>query len=152
MSAQPPSDGQRPKASALAARLVEAGGGHVRAVLLYGSQLLRTRPDRHSAFDLVVLVHEYRLFYSALSASGELHRPAWLMTWMARVLPPNTLAFVPDVERQHWSEPWLNGPGRVTVPDHRLPERTARVRRAGESNLPISRLPVWDLPVTVGCS
>ena len=83
-------------AEALSASLVEAAGGHVRAVLLYGSQLLRTRPDEHSAFDLVVVVDDYRAFYAGLKASGELHRPVWLMTGMARVLAPNAIAFAPE--------------------------------------------------------
>lgn len=33
------------RAEALTASLVEASAGSVRAVLLYGSQLLKTRPD-----------------------------------------------------------------------------------------------------------
>ncbi|MDH3205721.1 MAG: hypothetical protein OEO79_03875 [Gemmatimonadota bacterium] len=82
-------------ADALSASLVEAAGGHVRAVLLYGSQLLQTRPDRHSAFDFVVVVTDYRDFYADLRASGELHRPVWLMTRMAGVLAPNAIAFAP---------------------------------------------------------
>lgn len=86
-------------AESLAARLVAAGGGSVRAVLLYGSQLLGARPDRNSAFDLVVVVDDDRAFYAALGASGELHRPIWLMSALARVLPPNTIAFAPDSGR-----------------------------------------------------
>jgi hypothetical protein len=82
-------------AEALAASLVEASGGHVRAVLLYGSQLLNTRPDRHSAYDLVVIVDDYRAFYGGLGASGELHRPVWLMSAMAGVLAPNAIAYAP---------------------------------------------------------
>lgn len=83
-------------AEALSASLVEAAGGHVRAVLLYGSQLLQTRPDRHSAYDFVVVVSDYREFYRGLKRSGELHRPVWLMTSMAGVLAPNAIAFAPD--------------------------------------------------------
>jgi len=84
----------------LARRLVDAGGGEVCAVLLYGSQLLRTRPDAHSAFDFVVIVEAYRPFYAALRAAGELPRPVWLMTVMARVLAPNVIAFVPAEGRE----------------------------------------------------
>jgi len=83
-------------ASLLAGRLVDMSGGGVRAVLLYGSQLLRTRPDEHSAFDFVVLVEEYRPFYAALRTAGELPRPVWLMTKLAGVLAPNVIAFAPD--------------------------------------------------------
>lgn len=83
-------------AEALSASLVEASGGRVRAVALYGSRLLDARPDRHSAFDFVVVVDDYRAFYAGLGASAELHRPVWLMTALAEVLPPNTMAFAPD--------------------------------------------------------
>jgi hypothetical protein len=83
-------------AEALSVSLVNAAAGHVRAVLLYGSQLLQTSPDRHSAFDFVVVVGDYREFYQALQASGELHRPVQLMTWMAGVLAPNAIAFAPE--------------------------------------------------------
>jgi len=83
-------------AEALAERLVVAANGTVRAILLYGSQLLGARPGRHSAFDFVVVVDDYRAFHRALAATQELHRPVWLMTALARVLPPNTFAFAPD--------------------------------------------------------
>src|SRR5688572_13120612 len=76
--------------------MVAATGGSVRAVLLYGSQLLGARPGRHSAFDFVVLVEDYRDFYRALAEADELHRPVWLMTSFARVLPPNAIAFAPE--------------------------------------------------------
>ena len=84
---------------ALASQLVEAARGSVRAVLLYGSQLLRTRPDEHSAFDFVVLVEAYRPFYAGLRASGQLPRPVWLMSTLARVLAPNVIAFAPEEGR-----------------------------------------------------
>ncbi|HET9948050.1 MAG TPA: hypothetical protein VFQ22_03885 [Longimicrobiales bacterium] len=87
-------------ASTLTARLVEAGAGSVRAVLLYGSRLLGARPDPYSAYDLVVVVGDYRAFHAALAAAGELHRPVWLMTALARVLAPNTLAFAPEEGRE----------------------------------------------------
>jgi hypothetical protein len=83
-------------AEALAASLAEAAGGRARAVLLYGSHLLQTRPDEHSAYDFVVVVDDYRAFYAGLAASRELHRPVWLMSRLARVLPPNSIAYAPD--------------------------------------------------------
>jgi hypothetical protein len=85
-----------PPAEALAARLVASANGSVRAVLLYGSQLLGARPGRHSAFDFVVVVHDYLAFHRALAAAHELHRPVRIMTAVAGVLPPNTMAFAPD--------------------------------------------------------
>jgi len=87
-------------ATSLARRIAEAGAGSVRAVLLYGSQLLRTRPDRHSAYDMVVVVNDYRAFHRALEQASELNRPVWLMTWLAGVLPPNNIAFAPDDGRE----------------------------------------------------
>src|SRR5690606_24440673 len=87
-------------AEELADRLVAASGGRVRAVLLYGSHLLRAAPDRHSAVDLVVLVDAYGPFHRALREAGELPRPAWLMGALARVLPPNVVAFAPDEGRE----------------------------------------------------
>jgi hypothetical protein len=79
----------------LAHELAAAGGGAVSAIVLYGSQLLGARPGRHSAYDFVVVVDDYAAFYRSLAKSGELHRPVWLMTWLAHVLPPNAIAFAP---------------------------------------------------------
>ena len=90
------SDMSWPGAGELAAALVGATGSSVRVILLYGSHLTDASPDRHSAFDFVVVVGDYASFYSGLSAAGELHRPVWLMTQMARVLPPNVIAFAPN--------------------------------------------------------
>lgn len=101
MSARTPSPTSLPEPAAhLAKRLAEAGGDAVRAVLLYGSQLLRARPDRHSAYDFVVLVDDYRIFYAALRAAGEMPRPAGVMTAMAKVLAPNVIAFAPGGGRE----------------------------------------------------
>jgi hypothetical protein len=63
---------------------------------MYGSRLLKTNPDRHSALDFVVIVDDYRAFYTGLSEADELHRPIRLMTGLARVLAPNVIAYVPD--------------------------------------------------------
>lgn len=90
---------QQQPAQLLAGQVVEAGGGAVRAIVMYGSRLLRTRPDAHSAYDFVVIVDEYRPFYAALRAAGELPRPIWLMTAMARILAPNVIAFAPGEGR-----------------------------------------------------
>jgi len=80
--------------------IVEAGGPSVRAIVLYGSHLLRSAaPDRHSAVDFVVIVDDYRAFYRALKEGGELPRPVWLMSALAHVLPPNVIAFAPDEGR-----------------------------------------------------
>jgi len=80
----------------LVGTLVNAAGPSLRAVILYGSRLLGARPDQHSAWDLVVVVTDYRAFYIALKEAGYLPRPVWLMVTLARMLPPNTIAFVPE--------------------------------------------------------
>ena len=85
-----------PDALELALRLESDAGGSVRAVLLYGSRLQKTNPDRHSALDFVVLVDDYRRFYRSLVDSGELHRPTRIMTFLSDVLPPNVIAYTPD--------------------------------------------------------
>ncbi|HUP51386.1 MAG TPA: hypothetical protein VM198_02835 [Longimicrobiales bacterium] len=94
------SDSPPEPAARLARQIVEAGGGAVRAVLLYGSQLLHARPDGHSAYDLVVIVDDYRRFYAALHTAGELPRPVGVMTAMAHLLPPNVIAFAPGQGRE----------------------------------------------------
>ena len=80
-------------AQELADALVNAGGGHVRCVLLYGSYLYGTSPNRYSAFDFIVLVDDYHGFYTALSNSSGLRRSAGLMSAMAYILPPNVIAY-----------------------------------------------------------
>lgn len=79
----------------LAARLREAGGGTVAAVLAYGSRLVAASPDRHSAYDLVVVVDNYRGFYRALRSSGHAARSVALLAAVSRVLPPTVIAFRP---------------------------------------------------------
>jgi len=126
---------------ALAASLVQAAGGGVRAVILYGSQLLRTRPDEHSAYDFVVIVEDYRAFYSGLAASHELHRPVWLMTAMAGVLAPNSIAFAPDEGRSGIAKCQIVSAGDFELelsadpPDHfllgRMVQRVRTVWAAG---------------------
>ena len=72
-------------AQELAADLVNAGGGHVRCVLLYGSHLYGTSPNRYSALDFIVLVDDYRGFYTALNNSSGLGRSVGLMAAMAHI-------------------------------------------------------------------
>ena len=76
--------------------LVSVGEGTVSAILLFGSQLVQASPDRHSAFDLVVLVDSYGRFYRALSGAGHHKRSPALLRLLARVLPPNVIAFFPS--------------------------------------------------------
>lgn len=85
-----------PDARELAERLVADTGSSVRVVLLYGSRLHGSNPDRHSALDFVVVVDDYETFYSGLAEADELHRPVALMNQLARILPPNVIAFTPE--------------------------------------------------------
>jgi hypothetical protein len=84
-----------PEAWALVDPLLRAGGPAVRAVLLFGSQLVRASPDAHSAWDLVVVVDDYGSFHRHLVGAGHHRRPAWLLALLARVLPPSITAFDP---------------------------------------------------------
>lgn len=95
----PHTDALPGEARALASLLAREAGGSVRSVLLYGSHLLNASPDRHSAFDLVVVVEAYAPFYRALRAAGQLQRPPGLFVALAGVLPPNVIAFTPDEGR-----------------------------------------------------
>jgi hypothetical protein len=87
-------------ARSLAERLVGDAGSSVKVVLLYGSRLLRTNPDPHSALDFVVVVDDYRAFYQGLADAEELHRPVGLMTALAGVLAPNVIAYAPGEGRE----------------------------------------------------
>jgi hypothetical protein len=96
-----PVEGERwPEALELAERMVGDTGDSIRAVLLYGSRLLKTSPDRHSALDFVVIVDDYEAFYRGMSDAGQMHRSVRILTSMAEVLPPNVIAYVPDDGRE----------------------------------------------------
>jgi len=72
-----------------------AGSGQVRAVLLYGSHVQASEPDRFSAYDLIVVVDEYREFYDGLAAAGRMRRAPGLMTAWSNVLLPTSVSFDP---------------------------------------------------------
>lgn len=132
---------QWPGADELAAALVASTGSSVRAILLYGSHLTAANPDRHSAFDFIVVVGSYEDFHAGLNSVGELHRPAWLMNRMAHLLPPNVIVFAPEgghegiakcviVSRDHLAEALGAEP-----PDHlllgRMVQKLGKVSVAG---------------------
>ena len=79
----------------LAEEFVAAGGGEVVAVLLYGSQLHRSSPSVHSAWDLVTVVDAFPPFHRALRASGHHGRSPLLLNIMGTILPPYVTAFAP---------------------------------------------------------
>jgi hypothetical protein len=91
----PAGAGLPPTARELAERLVEYGGGEVMAVILYGSQLHRSSPDVHSAWDLVVIVEHYPAFHRAMRDAGAFSRSPALMNLMGAILPPYVTAFAP---------------------------------------------------------
>lgn len=82
-------------ARAFARELVAAGAGHVRAVILYGSQLHRSSPNRHSAWDLIVVTDGYRDFHRAFHDAGYQSRNKLVMDAMGHVLPPYVTDFAP---------------------------------------------------------
>lgn len=79
----------------LVSGLRETGGDGLLAVLAYGSRLVSASPDRHSAWDLVVVVEDYRAFYRALHEDGHTARSATLLATVSRVLAPTVIAFWP---------------------------------------------------------
>ena len=76
--------------------LVDACGDSLVAALLYGSRLTKTSPDRHSPFDMVLIVEDYRRFYRALEDVGHMRRSPFMMALLSRVLPPNSISHRPD--------------------------------------------------------
>lgn len=80
----------------LVERLRETSGDCLEAVLAYGSRLVGTNPDPHSAWDLVVVVDDYRAFYRALSDGGCTARSVALLATVSRVLAPTVVAFWPS--------------------------------------------------------
>jgi hypothetical protein len=89
--------GGDPTALELARALREATAGHVSGILLFGSRLTNTSPDAHSAYDLVVVVDAYTPFYRHLVEAGHHPRSPKLLAWLSRILPPNVIAFAPDL-------------------------------------------------------
>ncbi len=72
--------------------LTEACGDNLAAVILFGSRLLGTSPDAHSAADLFVVVEEYERFYSDIGRRLPARRRARIMAALNRFLPPNIIS------------------------------------------------------------
>lgn len=96
LQGRPLSDRVPEPARAFSRGLVRAGGGAVAGVILYGSQLHRSSPGLHSAWDLVVVVDRYPPFHRAMKAAGYHRRPEWLMNFLGRILPPYVTDFSPE--------------------------------------------------------
>lgn len=90
--ADPPA-ASSPTALALRDALLQASGDSVKALVMYGSQLVKADARSASAWDLVVIVDDYRAFHKALRRTGHYRRPAWLLNLLSRTLPPNVTAF-----------------------------------------------------------
>lgn len=90
----PPSEGLR-----LVRELRRVAGETVRGVILFGSQLVQASPGRHSAWDLVVVVDDYEAFYRRYAEAGHHRRSPRTLAALARILPPNVVAFFPDGPR-----------------------------------------------------
>jgi hypothetical protein len=92
-----------PHAEQLVQSLVDiAGEDQIRTVLLFGSRLVQASPDRFSAYDLILVVENYRGFYDALARAGLSQRSPALQAFLNRLLPPNVVAFAPHG--------WTDGP------------------------------------------
>jgi len=86
----------RPRDAALEAavgQLVAAAGESLVGLVFFGSRRTgAARVDAWSAYDLFMVVSAYRPFYAALRRAGFVHRPAWLMAFVSRILPPTQLS------------------------------------------------------------
>jgi len=82
-----------PGPRALAEGLVAQADGTIQVLLFFGSRRSGAHTDRFSAYDLFVLVDDYRSFYRALRRSGAVTRPALLLAAVSRLLPPSQVSF-----------------------------------------------------------
>jgi hypothetical protein len=87
----------------VAASVAKAGGASVAALVFFGSRKTRARTDEYSAYDFFLLTHDHSSLYQSLVASGSVHRPAWLLTGLNAVLPPNVISIRPSPDAgQTW--------------------------------------------------
>jgi len=82
-----------PKLDETVEALAEAGGPSVATILLYGSHVQASSPDRWSAYDFLLVTDSYTSFYKKLIAEGHHSRPAWLLAALSYVLAPNIISF-----------------------------------------------------------
>ena len=73
--------------------LADAAGDSVETILLYGSHVQASSPDQWSAYDFLLVTDSYSTFFKRLRAGGRHSRPAWLLTILSHVLPPNIISF-----------------------------------------------------------
>jgi hypothetical protein len=84
---------QDPTTDALVREMLRIAVEPPAAVLLFGSRLAGTTPGAHSAYDLILLLDDYRAFYRRLHDSGRHRRSPAVLGALARVLAPNIIAF-----------------------------------------------------------
>ncbi len=75
----------------IAARLAEAGGRSVQAVLYFGSHKTGADPSLESAHDFFIVVTTYAGFYRALHRSGHYSGNPVLASFLNVFLPPNLI-------------------------------------------------------------
>lgn len=91
----PPRD---PRLDGLVEALRAAGAGSIRAILLYGSHVQASEPDRFSAYDLIVVVDRYRRFYEGLRTAGLMGRSPALVNAWSHVLVPTSVSVAPRAQ------------------------------------------------------
>lgn len=82
-----------PRLRKTVAALVEAGGPSVATILLYGSHVQASAPDKYSAYDFLIITDSYADFFRRLCSRGHHGKPAWLLTALSHVLAPNIISF-----------------------------------------------------------
>lgn len=75
--------------------LRRSAGETCTGVIFFGSRLLQTSPDAHSAADLFVVVEDYGDFYRRLQSNALIDRSPRLLAWLNRWLPPNVMLLRP---------------------------------------------------------
>ena len=71
--------------------LTEACGPNLVTVIFFGSRLLGTSPNTHSAADLFVVVDDYDQFYRDIGRKLPARRRASIMAALNQILPPNII-------------------------------------------------------------
>jgi len=73
--------------------LAETGGESVATILLYGSHVQASSPNRWSAYDFLLITDSYSRFFKRLAERGHHSRPPWILTALSHVLAPNIISF-----------------------------------------------------------
>jgi hypothetical protein len=94
---EPASGSASSEVRALVEYLEGLAGRDLVAVFFFGSRLLGTSPDSHSAFDLFVVVEDYRSFYRSFVARPDARRRhgAILLALLNRIWAPNLFVLRP---------------------------------------------------------